>query len=42
MDYIIGFLIGYFLKEIVSFIKRVSDWDLKNRQTWDKEWDFLN
>ena len=32
MDYIIGFLLGYFLKEVSTFIKRISgaDWDNRN------------
>lgn len=41
MDYFIGFLLGYFLKETLHFIKRVSQWDLNNRM-YDKEWDFLS
>ena len=41
MDFVIGFLIGYFLKEIISFIKRISDWDLSHR-SWDKEWEFIS
>jgi hypothetical protein len=42
MDFVIGFLIGYFLKEISLFIKRISDWDLSNRSTYDKDWDFFS
>jgi len=41
MDYFIGFLLGYFLKETLQLIKRVSQWDLNNRM-YDKEWDFLS
>ena len=41
MDFVIGFLIGYFLKEISLFIKRISDWDLSHRN-WDKEWEFIS
>ena len=42
MDFIIGFLIGYFLKEISSYIKRLSNWDWDNRKSWDKEWEFIS
>jgi len=41
MDYLIGFLLGYFLKETLQLIKRVSQWDLDNTM-YDKEWDFLS
>ncbi len=41
MDYFIGFLLGYFLKETLQLIKRVSQWDLDNAM-YDKEWDFLS
>jgi len=36
MDFIIGFLLGYFLKEIVSYLKRLT---IPN--DWDKEWDWI-
>jgi len=41
MDFVIGFLLGYFLKEIVSYLKRLSQWDWDNRKSWDKEWDWI-
>ena len=41
MDFIIGFLLGYFLKETLQLIKRMSQWDLDNRM-YEKEWDFLS
>ncbi len=41
MDYLIGFLLGYFLKETLQLIKRISQWDLDN-STYEKEWDFLS
>ena len=41
MDYLIGFLLGYFLKEALGFIKRISEYDLNNRMSYDKEWDWL-
>jgi hypothetical protein len=31
MDYLIGFLLGYFLKETLQLIKRVSQWDYDNQ-----------
>jgi len=40
MDFIIGFLLGYFLKEISSYLKRISNYDLDSNI--DKEWDFLS
>jgi len=43
MDYLIGFLLGYFLKETLQFIKRIiSNYDWDNRMAYDKEWDFLS
>ena len=41
MDFIIGFLLGYFFKETVSYLKRLSQWDWDNRKSWDKEWDWI-
>lgn len=32
MDYIIGFLFGYFIKEIVALFNRLSQWDYDNRK----------
>ena len=40
MDFVIGFLLGYFLKEISSYLKRLSKWDLDNN--YDKEWDWMS
>jgi len=42
MDYLVGFILGYFLKEIGLLIKRVSEWDLSNRSVYDKDWDFFS
>ena len=42
MDYLIGFLLGYFLKETLEFIKRISEYDLNNRMYYKDEWDFLS
>ena len=36
MDFIIGFLLGYFFKETVSYLKR-----LVIPNDWDKEWDWI-
>jgi len=38
MDYLIGFLLGYFLKEISSYLKRLAS---PTRKDWDKEWDWI-
>jgi len=40
MEFLIGFLLGYFLKEISTYIKRISNYDLDSNI--DKEWDFLS
>ena len=38
MDYLIGFLLGYFFKEIGSYLKRLATPTPKD---WDKEWDWI-
>ena len=38
MDFIIGFLLGYFLKEISSYLKKLSNYD----NSYDKEWDWMS
>ena len=40
MEFIIGFLLGYFLKEISSYLKRISKYDLDSNI--DKEWDWMS
>ncbi len=40
MEFIIGFFLGYFLKEISSYLKRISNYDLDSNI--GKEWDFLS
>ncbi len=40
MEFIIGFFLGYFLKENSSYLKRISNYDLDSNI--DKEWDFLS
>ena len=42
MDYIIGFLLGIFLKDTYNFIKRVSEYDWNNRTVYKEEWDWLS
>lgn len=42
MDYIVGFLLGYFLKEISSFIKRISVEDWSNRNYFDKAYKWVD
>jgi hypothetical protein len=37
MDFIIGFLLGYFFKETVSYLKRLA-----TPKDWDKEWDWMS
>jgi len=42
MDFILGFLIGYFFKEIVSYLKRLSAYDWDNRTAYKEDWDWLS
>ena len=35
MDYLVGFVIGYGLKEVVKFLNKLSKWDYDNRTNWD-------
>ena len=35
MDYIIGFLLGFFLKDIVGYLKRISNYDWDNRNYYN-------
>ena len=42
MDYILGFLLGFFLKDIVNFIKRVSQEDWSNRNYYDRSYKWLD
>ena len=42
MDYIVGFLLGFFLKDIVSFIKRVSNQDWDSRNYYDRAYKWLD
>ena len=38
MDYLIGFLLGYFFKEAYKLIKRMSDYDWENRNYYSKSY----
>lgn len=31
MDYFLGFIFGYFVKEVIVLLKKLSDWDYENR-----------
>ena len=31
MDYIVGFICGFALKEVFAMLKRLSEWDYDNR-----------
>ena len=32
MDYLVGFILGYGLKEIIRFLNKLSQWDWDNRR----------
>jgi len=40
MDYIIGFIFGYFMKEIISYIKNLSEIKLPNNYV-KEDWDWI-
>ena len=35
MDYLVGFIFGYFIKETVVFLNRLSEWDWDNRRGYE-------
>jgi hypothetical protein len=35
MDYLVGFIFGYGLKEIVRLLNKLSDWDYDNRMGYE-------
>lgn len=37
MDYFLGFIFGYFVKEVLAFLNRLSQWDWENRIAYDYE-----
>tara|TARA_A100001201_G_scaffold29158_2_gene31420 strand:+ start:3756 stop:3899 length:144 start_codon:yes stop_codon:yes gene_type:complete len=39
MDYLIGFVFGYGLKEVVSLLNRLSQWDYENRRGYEFDLD---
>jgi hypothetical protein len=41
MDYLIGFVFGYGLKEVVSLLNRLSQWDYENRRGYEFDLDPL-
>lgn len=42
MEIFIGFILGYFFKEISSYLRRLSNWDWDNRASFDKEWEWIS
>ena len=38
-DFLFGFLLGYFVKEIFAYLKKLST---PTPKEWDKEWDWLS
>ena len=41
MDYLVGFIFGYGLKEVVSLLNRLSQWDYENRRGYQFDLDPL-
>jgi len=39
MDFLSGFLLGYFVKEIFTYLKRLAT---PTPNDWDKEWDWMS
>tara|TARA_B100000214_G_scaffold316443_1_gene249970 strand:+ start:2637 stop:2780 length:144 start_codon:yes stop_codon:yes gene_type:complete len=39
MDFLTGFILGYFIKEIFTYIKRLAT---PVQKDWDKEWDWMS
>ena len=35
MEYITGFLLGYFIKELTDKLKKISKYDNDSTETWD-------
>jgi len=42
MDFILGFILGYFLKEALRYLKKLSDYDFNNRLIYKEDWDWLS
>lgn len=41
MDYFVGFIFGYFIKEAMRYLKELSDWDYDNRRGYEFDLDPL-
>ena len=41
MDYFIGFIFGYFVKETIVLLKKLSDWDYDNRMGYQFDFEPL-
>ena len=41
MDYLIGFMIGYGIREIAMFLNKLSHWDYDNRRSYEFDLDPL-
>lgn len=41
MDFLFGFVVGYFLKEASLYLKKISQWDLDNR-VHEEDWDWTS
>jgi len=42
MDFLFGFIFGFVCKEVVSYLKRLSEYDWNNRTTYKEDWDWLS
>ena len=42
MDFMTGFLFGYILKELLAYLKKLSQYDWNNRTVYKEDWDFLS
>ena len=42
MDFLFGFFVGYLCKEIVSYLKKLSEYDWNNRTVYKEDWDWLS
>ena len=40
MDFLLGFLLGYFVKEMLTYLKKLAITPVS--QDWDKEWDWMS
>tara|TARA_A100001515_G_scaffold120726_1_gene103757 strand:- start:33 stop:185 length:153 start_codon:yes stop_codon:yes gene_type:complete len=42
MDFLFGFTLGYFCKEIFSYLKKLSNNNWNNKTTYTEDWDWLS